>query len=58
MPTTYFEHDIADVDRSVTNGIRAALGVSGLLSLVIGVLIMAWPAKTAMVVAGIIAAHS
>lgn len=58
MPTTYFEHDIADVDRSVTNGIRAALGVSGLLSLFIGVLIMAWPAKTAMVVAGIIAVYA
>lgn len=58
MPTTYFEHDLADVDKSVTNGIRAALGVSGLLSVVVGVLILAWPTKTAMVVAGIIAVYA
>lgn len=58
MTTSYFEKDLADLDRSVRNGIRIALGVSGLVSLVVGVLILAWPAKTAMVVAGIIAVYA
>ncbi|WP_377107110.1 HdeD family acid-resistance protein [Propionicimonas sp. T2.31MG-18] len=40
------------------NAIRAALGVGGLVSLVIGVVILAWPGKTAMVIAGIIAVYA
>ncbi len=55
MSASSFETDLRNADKSVTNGIRAALGVSGLVSLLIGIIILAWPDKTAMVVAGIIA---
>lgn len=55
MTTSDLEQDLHDLDSSVTNGIRAAFGVSGLLALVIGVVILVWPVKTAVVVAGIIA---
>ncbi|MFT4109895.1 HdeD family acid-resistance protein [Propionicimonas sp.] len=58
MPSTYFETDLNELDKSVTNGIRATLGISGLVSLVVGILILAWPGKTAMVVAGIIAVYA
>ena len=55
MPASTFDTDFDSADKSVTNGIRSALGVSGLVSLVIGMLILAWPDKTAMVIAGFIA---
>lgn len=55
MSTTSFGQDFGKVEKKVTNGIRTALGVAGLLSLIIGILILVWPGKTAMVVAGIIA---
>ena len=58
MRASYFELDLRDLDRSVVNGVRAALGVSGLVSLAIGMVILVWPVKTAVVVAGFIAAYA
>ncbi|MCR2762082.1 DUF308 domain-containing protein [Microbacterium sp. zg.B48] len=45
-------------ERSLVNGIRTALGISGVLSLIVGILILAWPDKTAMVVTAIIAIYA
>ncbi len=45
-------------DKSAVNGIRTALGIGGVLSIILGILILAWPGKTAMVVAGIIAFYA
>ncbi|MEW1835213.1 DUF308 domain-containing protein [Microbacterium sp. NPDC079995] len=42
--------------RAVVGGIRGALLIGGVLAVVVGILILVWPGKTAMVVAGIIAA--
>lgn len=39
----------------VTSAIRIALGVSGALSLIVGILILVWPGRTAAVVVGSIA---
>ena len=58
MQSSYFETELRELDKSVINGIRAALGVSGLVSLIVGVMILAWPAKTAVVVAGFIAVYA
>ena len=46
------------LEKTATNGIRTALGVGGVLSLVLGILILVWPGKTAMVVAAIIAIYA
>jgi uncharacterized membrane protein HdeD (DUF308 family) len=43
---------------TAANGIRVAIGVGGVLALIVGVLILAWPEKTAMVVAAIIAVYA
>lgn len=40
------------------NGIRTAVGVSGLVSAILGVLILVWPGRTAMVVTAIVAAYA
>lgn len=45
------------LDKPLTNGIRTALGISGALLLILGVLILVWPGKTAVVVAGIFAIY-
>lgn len=45
-------------EKSVVNVIRAALGISGVLSAVVGILILVWPGKTAMVVTGIVAVYA
>lgn len=45
-------------ERSAVNGIRTALGVGGLLALIVGVLILVWPGKTASVVTAIIAIYA
>lgn len=45
---------VIDLDTKVVNSIRAFFGFSGLLALVIGVVILVWPTKTAMVVAAIV----
>ncbi|KRA24868.1 hypothetical protein ASD65_10855 [Microbacterium sp. Root61] len=42
----------------VANGIRVALGIGGVLALIVGVLILAWPNKTAIVVTAIIAIYA
>lgn len=43
---------------TATNGIRTALGVSGILALVVGILVLVWPGRTAVVVAAIIAIYA
>lgn len=40
---------------TAVNGIRTALGVGGLVSAAVGILILVWPGRTAMVVTAIIA---
>jgi uncharacterized membrane protein HdeD (DUF308 family) len=45
-------------EKSAVNGIRTALGIGGVLSVIIGILILAWPEKTAMVVTAIIAIYA
>jgi uncharacterized membrane protein HdeD (DUF308 family) len=45
-------------EKSAVNGIRTALGIGGVLSVIIGILILAWPDKTAMVVTAIIAIYA
>jgi len=44
-------------DRSTT-GIRVALAVGGILAVIIGILILAWPAKTAMVITVLVAIYA
>ncbi|SHI79707.1 Uncharacterized membrane protein HdeD, DUF308 family [Tessaracoccus bendigoensis DSM 12906] len=46
---------VIDLDEKATSVFRAIFGFGGLLALVMGILILVWPAKTAMVVAVIIA---
>ncbi|KAB1642582.1 HdeD family acid-resistance protein [Gulosibacter chungangensis] len=41
-----------------TKSIRTALGIGGLLALILGILILVWPGKTAMVVAAMIAVYA
>ncbi len=57
-PTTYFDHELDGIDKPITNAIRTALGVSGLLSLIMGIVFLVWPVKTAVVVAGIVAIYA
>ena len=45
-------------EKSAVNGIRTALGIAGILSIIVGILILVWPAKTAMVVTAIIAIYA
>ncbi len=45
-------------EKSAVNGIRTALGIGGILALIVGILILAWPGKTAMVVTAIIAIYA
>ncbi|MEZ5187938.1 MAG: DUF308 domain-containing protein [Microbacterium sp.] len=40
--------------KTATNGIRTALGVAGVLTLIAGILILVWPGQTAAVVTGIL----
>lgn len=47
-----------DFEKSATNGIRTALGLGGALSIILGLLILIWPGKTAMVVAAIVAIYA
>ena len=58
MTAGSFEEDLRNLDKKVVNTIRGALGVSGLISLIIGVVILAWPVKTATVVAGFVAVYA
>jgi len=45
-------------EKSAVNGIRTALGISGVLAVIVGILILVWPGKTAMVVTAIIAIYA
>ena len=45
-------------EKSAVNGIRTALGIGGVLSVIVGILILAWPGKTAVVVTAIIAIYA
>lgn len=44
--------------KTATNGIRTALGLGGVLSVILGIVILVWPGKTAMVVTAIIAIYA
>jgi uncharacterized membrane protein HdeD (DUF308 family) len=44
--------------KAAVNGIRTALGLSGLVALIVGILILVWPGKTAIVVTAIIAIYA
>jgi uncharacterized membrane protein HdeD (DUF308 family) len=58
MSANAYELDLKNVEKSVIDTVRGAIGVSGAVSLIIGVLILVWPVKTAVVVAGIIAVYA
>lgn len=45
-------------EKSAVNGIRTALGIGGVIAVIVGILILVWPGKTAMVVAAIIAIYA
>lgn len=45
-------------EKSALNGIRTAIGVGGVLAAIVGILILVWPGKTAMVVTAIIAIYA
>lgn len=42
----------------LSNGVRLAFGLSGLLALIVGLLILIWPGKTAVVITGILAVYA
>ncbi len=50
--------DTSPAAKSAVNGIRTFLGLSGLVALIVGILILVWPGKTAVVVAAIIAIYA
>jgi uncharacterized membrane protein HdeD (DUF308 family) len=45
-------------EKSAVNGIRTALGIGGAVALIVGILILVWPGKTAVVVTAIIAVYA
>lgn len=45
-------------EKSAVNGIRTALGIGGVIALIVGILILVWPGKTAVVVTAIIAIYA
>lgn len=46
------------LDTGATNVVRIAIGLAGLTALIVGILILVWPAKTAVVVTAIIAIYA
>ncbi|MCR2827269.1 HdeD family acid-resistance protein [Microbacterium sp. zg.Y909] len=48
----------SSIDRPLLNGIRTALGISGVLALILGILILVWPGRTAMVVVAVVAIYA
>ena len=46
------------IAKSAVNGVRTALGIGGVLAVIVGILILVWPGKTAMVVTAIIAIYA
>ncbi len=47
----------SSLEKSAVNGIRTALGIGGVLSVIAGILILVWPGKTAVVVTAIVAIY-
>ncbi|WP_375384417.1 HdeD family acid-resistance protein [uncultured Microbacterium sp.] len=45
-------------EKSAVNGIRTALGVGGVIALIVGILILVWPGHSAQVVTAIIAIYA
>jgi uncharacterized membrane protein HdeD (DUF308 family) len=45
-------------EKSAVNGIRTALGIGGAIALIVGILILVWPLKTAAVGTAIIAIYA
>ncbi|MBZ4486449.1 DUF308 domain-containing protein [Microbacterium sp. cx-55] len=48
----------ASAEKSVVGGIRTALGIGGAVALIVGILILVWPLKTAAVGTAIIAVYA
>jgi uncharacterized membrane protein HdeD (DUF308 family) len=48
----------ASSSRSAVSGIRAALGIGGALAVILGILILVWPGRTAMVAVAIVAIYT
>jgi len=48
----------SEAEKSAVNGIRTALGIGGVLALIVGILILVWPGKTFAVVTAIIAIYA
>jgi len=48
----------SSAEKSAVNGIRTAFGVGGVISVIVGILILVWPGKTAVVVTAIIAIYA
>lgn len=46
------------VEKAAVNGVRTALGLSGVLLLILGILVLVWPGKTAVVVTAIFAIYA
>jgi len=45
-------------EKSAVTGIRTALGIGGAIALIVGILILVWPGKTAVVVTAIVAVYA
>jgi len=48
----------SSAEKSAINGIRTALGVGGVLALIVGILILVWPGKTAEFVTFVLGAYA
>ena len=58
QPTAPLPSLTSELTKGAITSIRAALGAAGIVSLVVGLLILIWPGKTAMVVTAIIAIYA
>ena len=45
-------------EKSAVTGIRTALGIGGAIALIVGILVLVWPGKTAVVVTAIVAVYA
>lgn len=52
-----FELDAADLSKSSVNTIRATLGITGVVALLVGILITFWPKDAAVVIAALLAVY-
>lgn len=48
----------ASLEKTAVNGIRTALGIGGIIAVIVGILILVWPGKTAIVVTAIVAVYA